>query len=64
MYDVSDLLAECRVEDLLPMYAPRDDTFEEERMAMLEEGNKKAMRCTCHRRGLRPRQLLPSYRRG
>ena len=32
------------MEDPLPMYAPRDDAFEEGRMAMLEEGNKKAMR--------------------
>ena len=52
------------MEDLLPMYATRDDAFEEERMAMLEEGHKKAMGCACHRRDLHPRQLLPSDRRG
>ena len=56
---IGNSLAEYRVEDMLPIYTPRDDAFEEERMAMLEEGNKMAMRCTCHRRGLRPRQLLP-----
>ena len=27
------------MEDPLPMYAPRDDAFEEERMTMLEEGD-------------------------
>ena len=48
MEDVADPLAECRVEDPLLMYAPRDDAFEEKRMAMLEEGNEKAMRCACH----------------
>ena len=41
--DVVDPLAEYKVEDPRPMYAPRDDAFEEERMAMLEEGNKKVM---------------------
>ena len=56
---IGNSLAEYRVEDPFPMYAPRDDAFKEERMAMLEEGNKKTMRGACHQRGLRPRQLLP-----
>ena len=46
--DVADPLSQYKVEDPFPMYASRDDAFKEERMAMLEEGNKKAMRCTCH----------------
>uniref|UniRef100_A0A1D1Z418 Lipoxygenase n=1 Tax=Anthurium amnicola TaxID=1678845 RepID=A0A1D1Z418_9ARAE len=39
----TDLSAESRVEDPLPMYVPRDDAFEEARTEMLAEGKRKAL---------------------
>ncbi|MQL99797.1 hypothetical protein Taro_032526 [Colocasia esculenta] len=39
----TDFSAESRVEDPLPLYVPRDDAFEEDRMEMLAEGKRKAM---------------------